>query len=63
MAAITGTQRALLTARAGVARAGVVRANFCPTATVGATAGTSGGFYLWRTVTLPTTTWTTVKRE
>jgi hypothetical protein len=60
--ALTGNQRAYLTARAGVGRAGAIRAGFTPTATQGTAPGSAGGFYVWRPQTLPTTTWTAVKR-
>jgi hypothetical protein len=58
---LQSTDRAILTARSGVARAGAIRSGFIPTATNGVTAGSSGGFYAWQQVDLPTTTWTTVK--
>lgn len=54
--------RAILTARAGLARADTARAGFCPTAVQGTTPGSAGGFYSWRSVALPTTTWTAVRR-
>lgn len=59
--ALSSTQRAILTARSGVARAGAIRSGFIPSATCGATAGSSGGFYVWQSVTMPTTVWTTIK--
>lgn len=60
--ALTGTQRAILTARLGVARLGAIRLGFAPKATQGETPGSQGGFYSWRRVYPPTTAWTAVKR-
>jgi hypothetical protein len=60
--ALTGTQRAYLTARAGYARAGAIRAGFIPRYVQGSAPGSQGGFYIWRRLYLPTTVWTAVKR-
>ena len=54
--ALTGNQRAILTARVGIARVGAFRVGFLPVD------ATSDGFYVWTTVLMPTTTWTAVKR-
>ena len=65
--ALTGIQRAYLTARAGWMRAGASRAAFLPTATQGTTAaaglspGSAGGYYVWRRRYLPSTTWTAIR--
>jgi hypothetical protein len=65
--ALTGIQRAYLTARVGQARVAAVRLAFIPTATQGTTAaaglspGSAGGYYVWRRRYLPTTTWTAVR--
>lgn len=56
--ALTGTDRALTTARAASARCAATRAGFTPTATQGTTPGSDGGLYIWRRVAFPTTTWT-----
>lgn len=60
--ALTSNQRAYLTARAGLARAGAIRAGFVPRAVQGATPGSQGGFYRWRRLYLPSTTWVALKR-
>lgn len=57
---LTSTERALLTARAGKARAGASRSAFTPKFTQGSTPGSAGGFYIWRRKKLPTTTWTPI---
>lgn len=60
--ALTGNQRAILTARVGVARVGAFRVGFLPVDTTGSAPGTPGGFYVWTSVPMPDTTWTAVKR-
>lgn len=62
MPAISSNDRAILTARAGSGRAGAMRAAFTPIDTQGATPGSQGGFYIWKTVAPPSTSWTSVKR-
>jgi len=59
--ALSGNQVALLTARAGAARAGACRAAFTPRETVNA-AGTaySGPFYMYARQYPSTVTWTKV---
>jgi hypothetical protein len=59
--ALTSTQRAYLTCRSGLARSGAVRSGFAPRKTQGATPGSAGGFYIWRRVERPTTTWVKVQ--
>ena len=60
--ALTGNDRAILTARLGAARLGASRLGFTPRDTnAQSSPGTPGPYYIWRTVALPTTTWTTVK--
>ncbi|OFX02422.1 MAG: hypothetical protein A3E78_01965 [Alphaproteobacteria bacterium RIFCSPHIGHO2_12_FULL_63_12] len=60
--ALSGNDRAILTARVGVARVAAFRVGFAPVDTQGLTPGSAGGFYIWSQVTMPTTTWTAVKR-
>jgi hypothetical protein len=60
--ALQGNDRAILTARVAVARVGAFRVGFLPVDTTGTTPGSPGGFYVWTSVPLPTTTWTAVKR-
>jgi hypothetical protein len=59
---LTSNQRAYLTARLGAGRLGAIRLGFIPKATQGTSPGVGGPFYVWRTVALPTTVWTAVKR-
>lgn len=56
-------QRSILVARAGCARAGATRANYCPIDTnlIPTTPGVVGPFGLWQQVLLPTAVWTTVR--
>lgn len=61
MAALSSNERAITTARFGVARFGATRFGYTPDKTQGTTPGSAGGIYIWRTVTLPTTTWTAVQ--
>jgi hypothetical protein len=60
--ALSGNQRAILTARVGAARVGAFRVGFVPVDTNGATPGSEGAFYIWSAVEMPTTTWTEVSR-
>lgn len=59
--ALTGIDRPPLTARFGAMRFGAFRFGFTPTETTGTTPGSTGPFYIWRRVTMPTTTWTRVR--
>lgn len=58
--ALDGHERALLTARAGVARAGAIRSGYAPSRVDGNTPGSSGPFPVWDEVALPTSSWTAV---
>ena len=58
MATIDSNDLALKVARAAQMRAGTSRASFVNDATEGTTAGSSGGFYIWRRQYRPSTTWT-----
>lgn len=60
MASIDSNDLALKVARAAQMRAGTSRAAFVDVATEGTTAGSSGGFYIWRRVAPVTTSWTQV---
>lgn len=61
MAALSGNQIAILTARVGAARVGAFRIGFVPRDTQGVNPGTSGGFYKHRRLYNTTTTYTLVK--
>lgn len=52
---LTGTQRAVTTARFGAMRFGAFRFGFVPK-------DTTGPLYVWKRVYLPTGSWTAVKR-
>ena len=61
MPGISSNQRAILTCRAGLARAGASRAGFMPSDVQGLTPGSQGGFYVWTRIYLPTTPlWTRI---
>ena len=53
--AISSNQRAILVARFGAARFGATRFGFVPK-------DSKNEFYVWKQKSMPTTTWTEVKR-
>lgn len=58
--ALDGQERALLTARVGVARVGASRCSYAPTRTDDNSPGGSGARPVWDEVALPAGSWTAV---
>lgn len=58
MPSISGSDRAITTARANVGRAGITRAGAAFKTNEIVLTGTAAGQYIWKTRVRPTTTWT-----
>ncbi len=54
---LSGSDRAVLTARSGAGRSGAIRSGYAPTKTQGLTPGSAGPFVIWRQVKRAVTAW------